>query len=66
MLRHISLMDDGRAVASAEFLEGGMESSIVVDALLSYVEHGELARRERREMREGDAHRPIVTLGTVC
>ena len=43
-----------------------MESSIVFDALLADIEHGELARREGGEMREGDAYRPIVTLGTVC
>ena len=53
-------MDDGRAIASPEFLEGRMEPSIVFDAFLSYVEYRELTRREGREMSEGDPYRPIV------
>lgn len=66
MLRHISLMDDRCAIASTESFEGCMESSIVFDALLAYVEYGELTGREGGEMCEGDTYRPIVTLWTVC
>ena len=66
MLRDISLMDDGCAIASAESLKCGIEPSIMFDAFFADVEHGELAWGERGEMREGDTYCPIVTLGTVC
>lgn len=58
-------MDDRRAIARAEFLECCMESCIVLDAILAYIEYGELSWREGGELGESHAYRAIYELRII-